>query len=469
MNQIPWELIQLRTIEWVVIGILAFLFLAGSVTQRIRQQAAAMMTSVGILGTFAGIYIAMLDLDFSPANVDESVTALVNGMKTAFLTSLLGLGAAILFRITIALGLYRRTPGSSADDVLSALSAIRAAIAGKDDDSLASQLRGLRLNVKDSGSAQEKHLESLLQAVAGAGEGSIAGRLDKMRLEVAERLDLLQVVQADGFGNLKALTETIREALVENVQELIAELNESVGKEFRESMNRLMQNIERALIEQFGKTFIEFNEATQALKQWQEDHRVQVEELTEAFDMAANGIDAIAQNCERIPPTIDRLYDGVSMVREDVEALNRQLEAFASLRQQAELAFPVIKQHLDTIGDDLRESAAGFDGMKGVIEDAFREAHASAMRTMQTHAADVKEMAADMKGTVEEAQRQSAQRAFSTVETTMDEFSKQVRSQLEEIVRRWGGEMVGIANRCKQLLDSIPPPGGPGRRPWRGG
>ena len=455
-QQIPWDLIELRSIEWVVIGLLAFLFLTGCLNQKVRQQAPAMMTSIGILGTFAGIYVAMLPLDFSPAHMNDSVTALVNGMKTAFLTSLMGLGAAILFRSAIALGWHRKAPRSPAEDsVLSALSGIRTAIAGKDDDSLASQVSGLRLNVKDSASTQEKKLDSLLQAVGGTGEGSVAGRLDKMRLDVTERLDGLRDAQAGGFGKLDALTETIREALVENLRKLIAELHESVGKEFRESLNRLIQDIEKALIEQFGKTFVEFNEATQALKKWQEDHRVQVERLTEAFNMAANGIETIAQNCERIPLTMDRLQQGVSMARQDVDALNRQLEAFASLREQAEQSFPIIKQNLDAIGADLRTSAAGFNDMKEVIEGAFKEAQASAMRTMETHASDVKEMAASMKETVEEAQRQSAQDALNTVKSVMEAFSQEAQRELSRIQRDWGGNMIAIAERCKELIDSI--------------
>ena len=171
--------------------------------------------------------------------------------------------------------------------------------------------------------------------------------------------------------------------------------------------------------------------------------------------MAANGIEAIAQNCERIPPTMDRLQEGMSMARQDVEALNRQLEAFASLREQAEQSFPVIKQNLDAIGDDLRRSASGFNDLKEVVEKAFREAQASAVRTMETHAADVKEMAASMKGTVEEAQRKSAQEALSTVKNAMDAFSQEAQREMGRIQRDWGGNMIAIAERCKELIDSV--------------
>ena len=268
---------------------------------------------------------------------------------------------------------------------------------------------------------------------------------------------MLRVIQADGFGKLSTLTETIRETLVENLQELIAELNASVGEEFRESLNRLVQDIEQALIEQFGKTFVEFNEATQALKKWQEDHRAQVEELTAAFNLAATNIESIAQNCALIPATMDRLQDGMSMARHDVEVLNRQLEAFASLREQAEQSFPLIKQNLDAIGDDLRKSAEGFNGAKEVIENAFREAQASAMRTMQTHAANVDQMAASMKETIVEAQRESAEKALGTIKTSMATFSQESQTALQTILRDWGGNMIGIAEKLREITNEVRP------------
>ena len=458
---LPWSLDEWGTTEWIVFCSLVLLFLIGCLgsrawAQRVRQQAPAMMTSIGILGTFVGIYEALQSANFSPPGLTASVFDLVDSMKTAFLTSLMGLGAAILFRITISLGWHRKAPSSQVEDrLLAVLSDIRTAIVGKDDDSLTDQISALRLNVKDSGSAQEIRLEALLQAVAGTGDRSVAGRLDKMRLDVTERLDMLRVIQADGFGKLNTLTETIRETLVENLQELIAELNASVGEEFRESLNRLVQDIEQALIEQFGKTFVEFNEATQALKKWQEDHRAQVEELTAAFNLAATNIESIAQNCALIPATMDRLQDGMSMARHDVEVLNRQLEAFASLREQAEQSFPLIKQNLDAIGDDLRKSAEGFNGAKEVIENAFREAQASAMRTMQTHAANVDQMAASMKETIVEAQRESAEKALGTIRTSMATFSQESQTALQTILRDWGGNMIAIAERCKELIDSV--------------
>lgn len=417
IEQLPWDLNDPRTIvALVVVGVLAFLFLTGLLFQGMRQQAAAIMTSIGILGTFVGIYVAMPQ-DFT-TDTTRSAGELLDGMKTALLTSLMGLGSAVLFRVFIAFGWHREAPSSTAEDsVLSTLTDIRTAIAGKDDE----------------------------------GHESLANQIGQLRVNITGRLDRLLVVQANGFGKLNALTETIRETLVENLQKLIADLNESVGIEFRESMNRLIQDIEKALIDQFGKTFVEFNEATQALKEWQEDHRSQVEQLTTAFNTAATSIETIARNCERIPPTMDRLYEGLSMARQDVEALNRQLEVFADLRKQAEQFLPTIKQNFDSIGDDLANSAAGLSGMKDVIEDAFKRADESAKRTMDTHAADVVKMTASMRSSVQDAQNE----ALSIIKSSMGQFSEQVQQRMKDVAESWGREMVAIAEACGDAIAAV--------------
>ena len=49
-----------------------------------------LIATLGIIGTFLGITIGLLNFD--PKQMEESVPLLLNGMKTAFITSLMGLG-----------------------------------------------------------------------------------------------------------------------------------------------------------------------------------------------------------------------------------------------------------------------------------------------------------------------------------------------------------------------------------------
>ena len=84
-------------IIWAVVVLLVVLFIAGLRNPGFSQAAPGLMTSLGILGTFCGIFIALYPLDFSPGRMNDSVEALLNGMRTAFVTSLLGIAASIIF------------------------------------------------------------------------------------------------------------------------------------------------------------------------------------------------------------------------------------------------------------------------------------------------------------------------------------------------------------------------------------
>jgi hypothetical protein len=62
------------------------------------------LTSMGLLGTFWGIQIALSHLD--PKNIQAGVDTLLSGMKTAFTSSLFGLGFAAVFIVFLALTTY---------------------------------------------------------------------------------------------------------------------------------------------------------------------------------------------------------------------------------------------------------------------------------------------------------------------------------------------------------------------------
>lgn len=52
-----------------------------------------LLTSLGILGTFVGIVIGLMS--FNPEEIDSSIANLLGGLETAFMTSLVGMAAAI--------------------------------------------------------------------------------------------------------------------------------------------------------------------------------------------------------------------------------------------------------------------------------------------------------------------------------------------------------------------------------------
>lgn len=83
---------------WGVLAGVLVLFVLGLLGAIHRPLAASLMTSLGIFGTFCGVFIALYPLDFSPDKMSESIQSLLQGMTAAFVTSLIGLAGSIFSR-----------------------------------------------------------------------------------------------------------------------------------------------------------------------------------------------------------------------------------------------------------------------------------------------------------------------------------------------------------------------------------
>lgn len=92
---------------WLIVAVfivatLCVLRLRNPRFRAIADMAPGIMTTLGIVGTFTGIALGLLDFDVQL--IDESIPKLLEGLKIAFLTSVAGLAAALLFRV-IRLGM----------------------------------------------------------------------------------------------------------------------------------------------------------------------------------------------------------------------------------------------------------------------------------------------------------------------------------------------------------------------------
>ena len=78
------------------------------------------LTTIGILGTFYGIYIGLSE--FNPKEVGNSVSALLEGLKIAFGTSILGIMTGILSKVSTTFLTYEETEGGAgADEIITAI------------------------------------------------------------------------------------------------------------------------------------------------------------------------------------------------------------------------------------------------------------------------------------------------------------------------------------------------------------
>ena len=435
-----------KQIVVIVLALLIILFILGTISFIPKHISASLMVTVGILGTFWGISIALTGLDFSNENINDSITSLLNGMKTAFLTSLLGLLFAFsskfiwTFGASIWTSIFGSKSTTPEGDIIKHLDAIKQAIAGEEDNSIVTQMKKLRTENRDD----SQKLDAIKQAIAREGDSSLVTQIQKLRDE-----------NRSGFEKLDGLNETIRNALIQNLERLIEDIRDIIGKQLGDNLNALIKNIEEALIDQFGKTFGEFNQAVQALKKWQEDHRQQVEELTAAFKQTAAGIENIRRDCEKIPDATNLLAPILEAINTQVEDLTARLAAFADMKKQAEESFPVIKSNLDKIGEDLLRSAEGFETMEKTISEAFESSVEQVGIIATKHTKYVEEIAGKMQTTMEKAQQKAADKTEIIINAAAKNFAQAMEGEINRVTREWGGNLTSIAKECAKTIKAV--------------
>ena len=124
-------------------------------------MATGVLTTLGILGTFTGIFFGLLD--FNVATITKSVPSLLEGLKVAFGTSILGLLTALSFKIVRPL--IAPVSANEADAENEVLEALKEMVA----------------SVKQSEKSNKEGFELLRKALTGDEDSSVTGQLQRLR------------------------------------------------------------------------------------------------------------------------------------------------------------------------------------------------------------------------------------------------------------------------------------------------
>lgn len=268
--------------------------------------------SLGILGTFLGIFLGLMGFDTS--DIQESVPKLLEGLKIAFFTSIAGMGVAI------SLYIYQKfNPIKSGDDV-GELEYIKEKIDKLDQldklDSL-SYLEMLKAlyHQKSIDTASQESLAELK---------SINKNIERYN---ASMQDLLLASFEQILVSLKRATEEIaRGASVEIVNAL-----EKVIKDFNQNLN-----------DQFGDNFKELNAGVHNLITWQNNYKSSIESSEKSLKLCVDSISSSKDTLELIASKNDEItgvYRDLSFIintyANQIKTLNALLSEFSTLGEQS--------------------------------------------------------------------------------------------------------------------------------------
>ncbi len=258
--------------------------------------------SLGILGTFLGIFLGLISFDTS--DINNSIPNLLEGLKTAFITSLVGMSFSLAIKYVY--GIFERIDLSKE-------------IAESDDPVVL--LRNISSGISSLSESMTAMGEMIMRCFKSDEDYSLVSQLKIIRTDMND-LKREIVKSLDEFGEKVAElgTEAMIEALRNVIEQFNARLNDLVGEEFKQLKNAMIKLVE-----------------------WQEHHRKSIDEMQDKLSSYLTQVHHSTNLLERAAASINKASDHldsidgslstISVSAEDIEQHITQLKS-----QNAQLA-----------------------------------------------------------------------------------------------------------------------------------
>lgn len=410
---------------------------------RFTASTTNILTSLGILGTFAGIVVGLMDFD--PQNIDGSIESLLAGLKTAFLTSLVGMAGSIVYKAILGAipqrhSVEEKQVGAeeifsvmsqqlkASTDQLNASNELLLAIKGDEDSSLTSQIKNLRTDINDGQRALNNHFKQTNE------------RNDEFKKTLWQKMD--------EFGEL--LSKSATEQVINALKEVIVDFNNN-------------------LTEQFGENFKRLDESVKKLVDWQENYRQQLEDMSSKYQLGVDAISSteksvasINERAEAIPATMEKLHQVMEYGHGQVTELEHRLEAFKDLRDKAVEAMPQIREQMDNtmtvIGDSVKAASSHYESMLQESQNIIDNFSATASQSVENMRSNLEagadqvsskliESSQELGGKLTEAsldiqeQVGTATGGLSNVTSHLTDTTEQIRQHLEDSITELNSQL----------------------------
>lgn len=330
------QLPPLTTGLLILISCLSLYFAGPGYNSHSAAQSPAILTSTGIFGTFLGVALGLLHFD--TADISASVPQLINGLKTAFWTSIAGLLGALMvkFRHLFAIARQRRRAeafqAASLTDVANLLTDIHQALTTDEVQGVRAQLLSLKQEQKASFNQLVNQLSEYQAGMAKANAEALVLAVDK------------------------------------------------VMRDFNAEINT-----------QYGENFQALNDAVGKLLHWQESYRVELDALLKAqqtngamLDKAANAYGDMVAHADVFTKVSQSLGDMLAGTESQSKQLAHHLELLAEVSGRAAEGLPAMGEKLRHMTDELAENLVR--SQREVSENLQAATQALAQTSQQVHA-----------------------------------------------------------------------------------
>ncbi|HEY9802860.1 MAG TPA: hypothetical protein V6D25_21025 [Leptolyngbyaceae cyanobacterium] len=307
-------------------------------------------TAIGVLGTFYGIQQGLQDINLSTENPKELMTAskeLLEGMKTAFSTSLMGLGSGSLFTLVLFVCEWlRQKRRNNLRQMLKAIATLKTA-----DNGSTELVQALTLVSKNLTGLNQLNAEAIGQAVGKSIKEQFAGlnQLSAQAIGIAIRQQIFPALEAI-FNEQKQLRELQEQQGQRVLEELIKDMRVEVLEPIADRLDKsaeLTQQASEAVLslhKELGGISQSLAGSILTIQDFQKETLTELKLFANHLGETLNQFqtdtkDVLQQTAQEINRAVDQSIQGMTSQRSAFEASAVQAAAtFRGIREELQTA-----------------------------------------------------------------------------------------------------------------------------------
>lgn len=411
------ERLNLITYISLIIIVIAFFFCLFYVSRQRKtgaliakrrwiEQLPSMISTLGVLGTFAGITIGLLYFDTE--DLDASIPILLSGLKTAFFTSLAGMIGSLFLSRQVNSALDEKDGGMSdidmaAGQICKAVDAMNTTtkeafeeLRNQNKQQLEAQLHfyrtisetvsSLTTNIGelkgfskkfDNVDAVTTSINSFIgecleitSGIAGA-QNEISDEIKNFSMVLRSEVDEIEEKMKETNHLLVGKFDEFSELLKKSNTEALVDVMKSVTEEFQKQMNSLINKL-------IQENFDQLNKSVESLNVWQQENKEMISSLTKQYKEMTANFEQTSTTLTKVSGDTRLLVSDGGKLRQLIEALNQviiedqkfvkivaQIEETATLSKDNMLQF---EESTKSLNEWVRKQRNFVDGVQILIQ-----------------------------------------------------------------------------------------------------
>ncbi len=424
------------------------------------NTAASILTIVGVLGTFIGIYIGLREFDPDPEKLQGSIEVLLNGLKIAFGTSIVGIASALLLKGLISPLVQKFGNGKNdnprqetIDEFVGVLKKALESVETPGERKLSSKLDALttvietdgkitqgvlqdtRKDLTDIQSKTLKQLETLTTTVSNEHNQLRIDR-EATRGVLKDTRNELTDGQAKIHGQLETLTNTFSDK-----HDLIITSQKNESTEIRKTLT----DMQSELTGRQNKAFIQLRELTKTVSYEHSQLRKEFENFSKNVAKSITEL-ATKELISSLTEVIDQFNTQLStQFGDNFKQLNEAVGKTVEWQEQ-------YRQQMDELADEFRIAAESIEKSRDSLITIADKS--GSIVTIATDLEPILHTLNDQLGAFSDL-RQKADDAFPLIEKRLDDLTTEFSGVVQKAITDSEAQSTQLANQFNQFKGVI--------------